>query len=98
MGIEGATWGLGTREGEGFSIYIYSHFKASLYRVARGGVRDTCASGLPHEGVAHEGRGRSSGVGSHRSQCLSRLRSLSGLTTDTVTDLDSLVWQHFLSR
>ena len=55
MGIEGTTWGLGTREGEGFSIYFIHIliFKASLYRVARGGVRDTCASGPPHEGVAH---------------------------------------------
>ena len=66
MGIEGATWGLGTREGEGFSIYIYSHFKASLYRVARGGGPGHMRQRwVPHEGVAHEGGERSSGVGSH---------------------------------
>jgi hypothetical protein len=47
MGIEGATWGLGTREGEGFSIY-FIHILKRPFIGSRGGGSGTHAPAVPH--------------------------------------------------
>ena len=47
MGIEGATWGLGTREGEGFSIY-FIHILKRPFIGSRGGGSGTHAPAVSH--------------------------------------------------